>query len=134
MRNGPNISVTLTLPLNSDVLVWREKEPYWSGPYKLMAIEGYTCKVQVNNKVIDFRVTSVRPYKSNEKEELPEDPLPNDKHPRRILPSVEIPSLRSNPADAITKATPNQALECMVSTNRLEIGIQGYIERPDMGI
>jgi len=113
MRNGPNISATLTLPLNSDVLVWREKEPYWSGPYKLVAIKGDTYKVQVNNKVIDFRVMSIRPYKSNEKKELPEgnipvllplivlltpgESLPNNEHPRRLLPSVEIPSLRINP-------------------------------------
>src|SRR5271168_2824690 len=113
MRNGPNISAILTLPLNSDVLVWREKEPYWSGPYKLVAIDGYTCKVQVNNKVVDFRVTSVRPYKSDEKEELPEgnipnsspskapliprEPLSNNEHPRRPPPVVEIPSLRINP-------------------------------------
>lgn len=72
MRNGPDITSMLSLPLDSDVLVWRENEPYWSGPYKLVAIDGYTCKVQVNNKVVDFRVTSVKPYKRDEKGELPE--------------------------------------------------------------
>ena len=71
-RNGPDITLTLALPLDSDVLVWRENEPYWSGLYKLVAINGYTYKVQVNNKVVDFRITSVRPYRRDDKEKLPE--------------------------------------------------------------
>ena len=70
-------------------------------------------KVQVNNKIIDFRITSVKPYKTNEKEELLKgnipnssslkallilrEPLSNDEHLRRLLPSVEIPSLWINP-------------------------------------
>lgn len=103
MRNGPNITSTLSLPLDSDVLIWRENEPYWSGPYKLVAIDGYTCKVQVNNKVVDFRVTSVKPYKRDEKEELPEEnnttlPLPETVS-RNLLktgPVVEIPVPRIN--------------------------------------
>jgi hypothetical protein len=41
-----------------------------------MPIRGRTVnpnnKVQVNNKVINFRITSVKPYKTNEKEEIPE--------------------------------------------------------------
>ena len=72
IRNGPDIASTLALPLDSDVLVWRENEPYWSGLYKLVAINGYTYKVQVNNKVVDFRITSVRPYRRDDKEKLPE--------------------------------------------------------------
>jgi hypothetical protein len=28
IRNGPDISSTMSLPLDSDVLVWRENEPY----------------------------------------------------------------------------------------------------------
>ena len=42
MRNGPNTSTTLNLPLQSEVRVWREKGG-WSGPYKLIAIDGQTC-------------------------------------------------------------------------------------------
>jgi hypothetical protein len=38
MRNSPDTKVTLDLPLQSDVQVWREKEG-WKGPYKLLATD-----------------------------------------------------------------------------------------------
>jgi hypothetical protein len=88
-RNGPEVSATLSLPLNSDVLVWREKEPYWSGPYTLLAIDKYTCKVQVNDKVVDFRITSVKPYKRDEKEDVPEVTDPADSSPSIETPPTE---------------------------------------------
>jgi hypothetical protein len=46
---------------------------------------------------------------------------------RRELAEIRWIEGDSNPADAMTKATPNRALELMVSTNRLDIGIQGYV-------
>ena len=53
---------------------------------------------------------------------------------RRELAEIRWIEGDSNPADAMTKSTPNKALERIVSTNRLEIGIQGYVERPDMEV
>jgi hypothetical protein len=50
---------------------------------------------------------------------------------RRELAEIRWIEGDSNPADAMTKATPNRALELMVSTNRLDIRIQGYVQRPD---
>ena len=44
----------------------------------LLAVDKYTYKVQVNDKVVDFRITSVKPYKYNEKEDLPEVTDPKD--------------------------------------------------------
>ena len=46
MCNGPNTKITLNLPLQSDVRVWRKKEG-WKGPYKLIAInrEIYTVNM-----------------------------------------------------------------------------------------
>jgi hypothetical protein len=35
-RNGPDVTHQLTLPLQSDVRVWREKEG-WQGPFNLLA-------------------------------------------------------------------------------------------------
>jgi hypothetical protein len=35
-----------------------------------------------------------------------------------------------NPADAMTKATPNKALENFVSTNTLRIRVEGWVDRP----
>jgi len=46
MRNGPNTKITLDLPLQLDVRVWRKKEG-WKGPYKLIAINGETCTVDM---------------------------------------------------------------------------------------
>lgn len=64
-RNGPNTGPVHDLPLNSEVLVWREgKTSYsgrWDGPYKLLAIEGETCKVQMPSGPTSFRSTVVKP-------------------------------------------------------------------------
>jgi hypothetical protein len=46
MRNGPDTKITLDLPLQSDVRVWREKRG-WKGPYKLIAIDGETCTINM---------------------------------------------------------------------------------------
>ena len=48
-RNGPDTTLVHDLPLNSEVLVWREGNTgqgrKWTGPYNLLAINGETCKV-----------------------------------------------------------------------------------------
>ena len=43
-RNRPDTTLIHDLPLNSEVLVWRESGN-WTGPYRLLAIEGETCRV-----------------------------------------------------------------------------------------
>ncbi|KAJ5082066.1 hypothetical protein N7532_011109 [Penicillium argentinense] len=68
MRNGPSIITTLTLPLQSDVRVWREKGG-WKGPCKLLAVDGETCTVDMPYGPTKFRSTVVKPY---HREELPE--------------------------------------------------------------
>jgi hypothetical protein len=68
MRNGPNITTTLDLPLQSDVRVWREKGG-WKGPYKLLAVDGETCTVDMPHGPTNFRSTIVKPY---HREEPPE--------------------------------------------------------------
>ena len=42
--NGPNITLVHDLSLNSEVLVWRESGN-WTGPYRLLSIEGETCRL-----------------------------------------------------------------------------------------
>jgi hypothetical protein len=64
MRNGPNTTVTTRLPPNSDVRVWREKAN-WTGPFKLIAIDGETCTVQMPYGPTNFRSTVVKPYYTN---------------------------------------------------------------------
>jgi hypothetical protein len=34
-----------------------------------------------------------------------------------------------NPADAITKGTPNKALETLVSTNKIRVRVEGWVKR-----
>ncbi|KAI0998086.1 hypothetical protein K3495_g10103 [Podosphaera aphanis] len=60
MRNGPNVSQLAKLPLNSLVLVWREKDK-WTGPYRLINIDGQTCTVETNHGPVKFRSTVVKP-------------------------------------------------------------------------
>ena len=38
-----------------------------------------------------------------------------------------------NPADALTKASPNRALEHLIDTNNLTVRMEGYVDRPQMG-
>jgi hypothetical protein len=65
-RNGPSVEAIHDLPLNSDVLVWREGNTghsgKWSGPFKLIGLEHETCKVQLPSGPTDFRTTVVKPY------------------------------------------------------------------------
>jgi len=67
MRNGPNTRNVLDLPINSDVLVWREKDG-WNGPYKLLSTEGETCTISMPSGPVQFRSTVVKPYYTREEE------------------------------------------------------------------
>lgn len=65
-RNGPSSTLVHRLPINSDVLVWREggtnRSGKWTGPYKLLAIENETCTVELSSGPTNFRSTVVKPY------------------------------------------------------------------------
>ena len=65
-RNGPITTSVKDLPLNSDVLVWREgntgQSGSWKGPYKLLRIEGESCVIALPREPKHFRITSVKPY------------------------------------------------------------------------
>jgi hypothetical protein len=74
MRNGPNTSTTLDLPLQSKIRIWREKKG-WRGLYKLIAIDGQTCIIQMPHRPTQFRSTVVKPYyKDNSSEPLQDAP------------------------------------------------------------
>ncbi|KAI0991809.1 hypothetical protein K3495_g16378, partial [Podosphaera aphanis] len=68
IRNGPSTEATLNLPINSMVRVWREKEG-WKGPYKLLAIDGEACTLQMPHGPVNFRSTVVKPYYAESLEE-----------------------------------------------------------------
>ncbi|RAL58350.1 hypothetical protein DID88_005767 [Monilinia fructigena] len=66
MRNGPSTSAIHGLPVNSEVLVWREGKGTgsgkWTGPHILLRMEGETCTVELSSGPTDFRSTSVKPF------------------------------------------------------------------------
>jgi hypothetical protein len=37
---------------------------------------------------------------------------------------------RDNPADAMTNSNPNKALETFISTNSLDVRVEGWVKRP----
>ena len=49
------------LPLNSEVLIWRESGK-WTRPYYLLAVENETCCIQLPSGPTSFRSTSIKPY------------------------------------------------------------------------
>src|SRR5450432_2959538 len=65
-RNGPNTTNTLDLPLNSQVLVWREgntgQAGSWNGPHKLVNITNESCIVAMPHGDTMFRSTVVKPF------------------------------------------------------------------------
>jgi hypothetical protein len=60
-RNGPDTTDMLALPLQSEVLVWRESDG-WNGPYKVASIDGHNVTVDMVNGPATFRSTVVKPY------------------------------------------------------------------------
>jgi hypothetical protein len=61
IRNGLNIKITLDLPLQSNMRVWREKEG-WKGLYKLIVIDEETYTVDILRGPVKFRLTVVKLY------------------------------------------------------------------------
>src|SRR5277367_3233693 len=88
-RNGPSVTAIHDVPLNSDVLVWREgnagQSGKWTGPFKLLGIDRETCKVQLPSGPTDFRTTTVKPYLQPEPEQptLDQSEEQNEEQTRR---------------------------------------------------
>jgi hypothetical protein len=65
-RNGPSTSEIHALPLNSEVLVWREgnggQTGSWKGPFKLLSMDGEDCVIEQPSGQSTFRSTMVKPY------------------------------------------------------------------------
>ncbi|RAL58504.1 hypothetical protein DID88_004008 [Monilinia fructigena] len=83
LRNGPSTTSVLTLPLNSEVLVWREGKGgnisgKWTGPHPLIGTDGETCEVELSSGPTKFRSTSVRPFYTEPEEIEENDGSTND--------------------------------------------------------
>jgi hypothetical protein len=92
-RNGPIVTPIHDLPLNSDVLVWREgnnQRGKWTGPFKLLGMDGETCKIELPSGPTDFRSTVVKPFLIEPPVEVEPtvDVQPtNDVEPENVQPS-----------------------------------------------
>ncbi|KHJ33690.1 hypothetical protein EV44_g3111 [Erysiphe necator] len=104
-RNGPATASLHDLPLNSDVLVWREgnanKNGKWTGPFTLLSIQNETCSVQLPSGPTNFRSTVVKPYR---KDDVPETFPPID-FPSQTTSHQSIPS---SPTQNIPNSTPQR--------------------------
>ncbi|KAK1916420.1 hypothetical protein P3342_004239 [Pyrenophora teres f. teres] len=60
-RNGPTTGDVLALPLQSEVLVWRESDG-WNGPYKIISVDSHNVTVDMINGPTTFQSTVVKPY------------------------------------------------------------------------
>ena len=128
MRNGPKTKTTLTLPIQSDVRVWREKDG-WTGPFKLIASDGETCTIDMPYGPTDFRSTVVKPYytlsepfQDNEGESLDRSPPSEDDigdHPIRIdqpvRPDQPVKRGRGRPKGSKNKPKPSRDEDSFVT-------------------
>jgi hypothetical protein len=94
-RNGPSVDAIHDLPLNSDILIWREgntgQSGKWTGPFKLLGITGETCQLQLPSGPILFRTTVMKPYLQLQPEQGNEDsPEKSEKvHQEHEIPPEE---------------------------------------------
>ena len=84
-RNGLNTMSVLDLPLQSDVLIYRENDG-WTGPFKLIAIDGETCIIDMPYGQSRFRSTVIRPYYADAAQDIQP---PQGRQPAQDLPSIE---------------------------------------------
>jgi hypothetical protein len=108
MRNGPDITAVLELPLQSEVLVWREKKG-WTGPWKLIAVDGATCTVKMPQGPVNFRASSVKPYFAREDVIVVEVPKQNG-------PETVVESDTDTGTDDPRRQSTNNGLEGIASS------------------
>ena len=65
-RNGPYTDPIHNTPIGSEVLVWRTHLAKWTGPFKLLSIQGETCNVDMPHGPANFQITSVKLYLQQE--------------------------------------------------------------------
>ncbi|KAI1443155.1 hypothetical protein F5Y02DRAFT_429063 [Annulohypoxylon stygium] len=90
MRNGPNVLEIMNLLLYSEVRVYRENKG-WTGTYKLLARNENTRTVEINERFVDFRITSVKLYFRDESMDIPNDDGDSDSDTEQDEPDEYIP-------------------------------------------
>ena len=54
-----------------------------------------------------------------------------ESYERREIEEIRWINGEDNPADAMTKASPNKSLETLVSTNELTVRLEGWVQRKE---
>jgi hypothetical protein len=83
IRNGPEVTDTINLPLQNKIRVWREKHG-WQGLYKIITIDGYNITLDIINRPTIFRSTVIRPYHRDPNKDdlaIPQFDQNNEAHP-----------------------------------------------------
>ncbi|XMA19477.1 hypothetical protein WAI453_012268 [Rhynchosporium graminicola] len=110
-RNGPSSTVVRDLPLNSLVLVWREKG-FWDGPWPLISTDGENCVVEIDSGPTTFRSTSIKPwYEEDIDSDEPESIIPEIilSPPPVLLPGVpSLSTTKSNRPILVPKKQPHR--------------------------
>ena len=88
MRNGPNTTPVLNLPLQSDVLVYRENDG-WTGPFKLIAMDGETCVIDMPYGQSRFRSTVVKPYYAEASQDAQPAQPPQELQPTPVEDDID---------------------------------------------
>ncbi len=108
-RNRPLMDFVHDLPLNSDVLVWQEgntgRSGKWTGPFKLLGIEGETCKIHLPSGPTEFRSTVDKPYLVDDDNTENNSPLTAKILPiaQSIVPNISPLPAAKNPPTATTR-------------------------------
>ncbi len=118
MRNSKSVLETITLPLNSEVLVWREKEG-WTGPFRIVNSKDHDITVDKGNGLTaTFRSSVVKPYYRRDQtkdaegetreviEVRTEEPPPSAPPEPGSVPTADPPRRRGRPRGAKNKQRP----------------------------
>ncbi|KAM4061308.1 cwf18 domain containing protein [Hirsutella rhossiliensis] len=101
-RNGPSTADVLSLPLQSEVRVWREKDG-WQGPFKIASIDGHNVTIDTVNGPQVFRSTHVQPYLRDDST-IPQVPAPaQDEEETPARPDPPAPRKRGRPPGSKNK-------------------------------
>ena len=109
-RNGPLTTAIHDLPINSEVLVWREgnarKTGSWKGPFKLLEVSGETCILQLPHGPTKFRTTAVKPFYSDDSTSLDEPNLPTIPQDKEVELDIE-PEVRRHTTIEVEVPSPH---------------------------
>ncbi|KAH0420026.1 integrase [Colletotrichum camelliae] len=105
LRNGPSTSSTLALPVQSDVLVWRENKGR-AGPYKLF-IEAENCTLDLPRGPRVFRSTHIKPFSDDLDEDVVDVPATSVKEDQEGLPAPPPPRRRGRPSKGEERPKPS---------------------------